>query len=305
VSNGNTEKMLFIPFSNSNNFFTRRPTGVDVNPNANADTNGFLYTNTDNIDMSTITLQIGDLVTINVNSPPGVSVNTFQSGWNGISYNESALIGSLVTTCTVTTSNYTISANPTGSTNTIFNDLASEISYKMNPNNPNDPNKRIVLREFSINLSNTTGPGFAIAPTATNPRTIAFSCRIISYTQIEYSADIVVRFTANINQFTIPFNMPCPGDVAAADNWGYTITEMNITPTGKTSKTTNLFTIGGSSTDTSISSFSFPIVQVNAYMMLGGVFTQVSPRITLTVSDMPAPNDVQFQAYISTSFAPT
>ena len=304
VSNGNTEKMLFIPFSNSNNFFTRRPTGVDVNPNANADANGILYTNTDNTDVTSPTLQIGDLVTIYVNSPPGVSANTFQSGgWGGgFSYNESALIGSLVTTCTVTTSNYTISANPTGSTNTIFNDLASEIGYKMNNTAP--INARIVLREFSINLSNTTtGAGFAIPPTPTNPRTIIFGCTIIS-TQQEYSADIVVRFTANINQFTIPFNMPCPGDVAAAGDWGYTITEMNITPSGKTSKTTNLFTIGGSSTDTSISSFSFPIVQMNAYMMVGDVLTQVSPRIRLNV-DTHAPNDVQFQAYLIASFAPT
>jgi hypothetical protein len=303
VSNGNTEKMLFIPFSYSTDFFTRRPTGVDVHTKENADTNGFLYTNADNAHMSTITLQIGDSVDINVNSPSGVFANTFQSGWGGFSYNESALIGSLVTTCTVTTSNFNVITTPTGSTNTIFNDLASAIGYKMQNQNPTF--QRIVLREFQINLSNTTtGSGFATDPTGTNPRTLSFQLTIMFNTVREYFADIVVRFTANIAYFTIPFNMPCPGDVAAGD-WGYAITKMNIIPTGKTSQSTNLFTQGGFTNETSISSFSFPIVLLKTFTMVGGNFTEVSPRITLNVLNMPAPNDVSFASvFINTSVAP-
>jgi hypothetical protein len=145
---------------------------------------------------------------------------------------------------------------------------------------------------------------FATAPTRTNPRTLSFKLRIMGNALMEYFADIEVRITANISNFRIPFNMPCPGDVAAG-GYDYAITKMNVTPSGKTSKTTNLFTQGGSSNDSSISSYSFPIVQLNTYTMVGGNLTSVSPRITLDVVDPPAPNDVSFASvYINTSFLP-
>jgi hypothetical protein len=294
VSNGNTSKMLFIPFSR--NFFTRRPTGVDVHTNANADPNGFLYTNTDNnIDMSSITLQIGDSVEIYVSSPSGVYANTFGGAFATGKYNESALIGSLVTTCSQTSA-VSIPALPTGSTTNIFNRLASEIGSAMQSTPPLNPNARIVLREFGIAVGgwNTV----AAAPTGTNPITMSFRITIFS-TQLEYQSDIEMRFTENVGQFTIPFNMPCPGDVAAGD-WGYAITKMNITPSPKTSQTTNLFPNSYSqSQERSISSFSFPIVQLNTYT---DIYNQVSPRISLDVTYTSAAT-LQLQPSILTSFA--
>lgn len=299
VSNGNTEKMLFIPFSNSSNFFTRRPTGVDVHTKANADTNGFLYTNTDNIYMSSITLQIGDSVEIYVSSPSGVYANTFGGAFATGKYNESALIGSLVTTCSQTSAVYI--GSPTGSATNIFNRLASEIGSAMQSTPPLNPNARIVLREFDILVG--LGAGFTVAPTGTNPISISFRITIFS-TVLEYQSDIEMRFTGNVGRFTIPFNMPCPGDVAAG-GWDYAITKMNITPSPKTSQTTNLFPNSYSqSQERSISSFSFPIVQFNTFVMVGGNFTQVSPRISLDVTyiDSSAAT-VQLQPSILTSFA--
>jgi hypothetical protein len=295
VSNGNTNKMLFIPFSR--NFFTRRPTGVDVHTNVNADNDGFLYTNTDNIDMSSITLQIGDSVEIYVSSPSGVYANTFGDAFATGKYNESALIGSLVTTCSQTSAVY-IPASPTGSTTNIFNRLASEIGSAMQSTPPLNPNARIVLREFGISVGgwNTV----AAAPTGTNPITMSFQITIIASTQLEYQSDIEMRFTENVGYFTIPFNMPCPGDVAAG-NWGYAITKMNITPSSKRSQTTNLFPNSYSqSQERSISSFSFPIVQLNTT----DIYNLVSPRISLNVTHIDSSAaTLQLQPSILTSFA--